>query len=186
MCHRNVSQCNHCKWVSQWEADGEVKKWQPILFLSLLVFLVGERVEELRSGHINFPSPRMSAYLRRVVIQCWMLNQIKYGMLFKLLSDPRTYTQIHTPTVVQVGGGGVDGTPPQCYVAVFKDDFTFSGKPLIFLTRWGIFYGWWCCWRPVTNNGRHLGHPLGFYQELEIRLKPREIVIFWALNENNS
>ena len=74
--------------------------------MSLLVFLVGERVEELRSGHINFPSPRMSAYLRRVVIQCWMLNQIKYGMLFKLLSDPRTYTQIHTPTVVQVGGGG--------------------------------------------------------------------------------
>ena len=31
----------------------------------------------------------------------------------------------------------------------------------------------------VTNNGRHLG----FYQELEIRLKPREIVIFCALHE---
>ena len=78
----------------------------------------------------------MSAYLRRVLIQCWVLNQIKYGMLFKLLSDPRTYTQIHTPTVVRVwGGGGVDGTPPQCYVAVFQDDFTFSGKPLILLTR---------------------------------------------------
>ena len=30
-------------------------------------------------------------------------------------------------------------------------DFTFSGKPLIFLTRWGIFYGWWRCWRPVTS-----------------------------------
>ena len=30
----------------------------------------------------------------------------------------------------------------------------------------------------VTNNGPHLGHHLGFYQELEIRLKPREIVIF--------
>ena len=33
-------------------------------------------------------------------------------------------------------------------------------------------------WRPVTNNSRHLGWPLGFYQELEIRLKPQEIVIF--------
>ena len=32
----------------------------------------------------------------------------------------------------------------------------------------------------VTNNGRHLGRHLGFYQELEIRLKPREIVIFCA------
>ena len=29
----------------------------------------------------------------------------------------------------------------------------------------------------VTNNGRHLG----FYQELEIRLKPREIVILMWL-----
>ena len=77
----------------------------------------------------------MSAYLRRVLIQCWVLNQIKYGILFKLLSDPRTYTQIQTPTVVHGGWGRVDGTPPQRYVAVFQDDFTFSGKTLILLTR---------------------------------------------------
>ena len=32
------------------------------------------------------------------------------------------------------------------------------------------------------NNGRHLG----FYQELEIRLKPREMVIFCEVNENNT
>ena len=31
----------------------------------------------------------------------------------------------------------------------------------------------------VTNNGRHLG----FYQELEIRLELREMVIFLALHE---
>ena len=31
----------------------------------------------------------------------------------------------------------------------------------------------------VTNNGRHLG----FYQELEIRLKPREMVFFCSLHE---
>ena len=35
----------------------------------------------------------------------------------------------------------------------------------------------------VTNNGRHLGRHLEFYQELEIRLKPREMVIFGALLE---
>ena len=35
----------------------------------------------------------------------------------------------------------------------------------------------------VTNNDRHLGRPLGFYQELEIRLKPGEMVIFCALHE---
>ena len=31
----------------------------------------------------------------------------------------------------------------------------------------------------VTNNGRHLG----FYQELKIRLKPREMANFRALHE---
>ena len=31
----------------------------------------------------------------------------------------------------------------------------------------------------VTNNGRHLG----FYRELEIRLKPREMVFFLVLHE---
>ena len=46
-----------------------------------------------------------------------------------------------------------DGTPSRSfwYVAVFPNDFNFSGKPLIFLTRWGIFYGRWRCWRPVAS-----------------------------------
>jgi len=35
----------------------------------------------------------------------------------------------------------------------------------------------------ITNDGLHLGRHLGFYQELEIRLKPREIVIFCSLHE---
>ena len=94
------------------------------------------------------------------------------------------YFQIHTPTVVQGGGGGRGWNPSpefltSCIVTVFRNDFTFSRKPLLFLTRWGIFYGCWRCWRAVTNNGRHLG----FHQELEIRLKPREMVIFCALHE---
>jgi len=33
----------------------------------------------------------------------------------------------------------------------------------------------------VTNNGRHLDRPLGFYQKLEISLKRREKIIFCAL-----
>ena len=51
------------------------------------------------------------------------------------------------------GGGGGDGAPPErfWYVAVFWSDFAFSGKRLICSTRWGIFYGWWRCWRPVTS-----------------------------------
>ena len=35
----------------------------------------------------------------------------------------------------------------------------------------------------VTKNGRHLDRHLGFYQELEISLKPREKTIFCALYE---
>ena len=35
----------------------------------------------------------------------------------------------------------------------------------------------------VTNSGRHLDRRLGFYQELEIRLKLQEMVIFCALHE---
>ena len=52
-----------------------------------------------------------------------------------------------------VGRGWVDGTPPLSfwYVAVFRKDFTFSGKPLIFSKKWGDFHGSWRCWRPVTS-----------------------------------
>ena len=35
----------------------------------------------------------------------------------------------------------------------------------------------------VTNNARHFGHYLGFFQELEIRLKPGEKGIFCASHE---
>ena len=95
--------------------------------------------------------------------------------------NPWTYIHIHTATVVQ--GGVHDPTPPPpesfWYVAVFRNDFTFSGKPLIFSTIRGILYGWLARLgaSDVTNNGRHLG----FFQELETRLKRREKVIFWCL-----
>ena len=36
------------------------------------------------------------------------------------------------------------------HVAIFRNDFAFSGKPLILSTRWGILYGWWRWWRSVT------------------------------------
>ena len=107
----------------------------------------------------------------------------------RFLILPRTYKQIHTPTVEQGGRGRgrVDRTSPQSfwYVTIFRNNFDLSGKTLIFLTKWGIFYGWWRCGKAcdVTNNGRHLGCHLGFYQELEIRLKPIEMVIFFASHE---
>ena len=38
----------------------------------------------------------------------------------------------------------------------------------------------------VTRNGRHLGCYLEFHQELEIRLKPREMVMFLLYMKNNT
>ena len=117
------------------------------------------------------------------------------GNIFLLFSDstvlvinPRTYMQIHTPTVVQVGG--VDGPPPPPPPLEFLICCSVSKR---FYLRWKAFdilykmrYILWvvallgAC--DVTNNGRHLG----FYQELEIRLKPREMVISFALGRKNN
>ena len=97
--------------------------------------------------------------------------------------NPRMYTQIHTPTVVQGQGGR---------------EWNLSPEFLICCSITKRFYPWWkalnlpnkmryillvvtlleAC--DATKNGRHLGRHLGFYQELELRLKPREIVIFWC------
>ena len=75
-----------------------------------------------------------------------------------------------------IRGGGRSMEHP---LAVFQNDFTFSGEPFIFLYKmrhilWVVALLGAC---DVTNIGCHLG----FYQELEIRLKPREMVIFLCL-----
>ena len=41
--------------------------------------------------------------------------------------------------------------------------------PLIFSTRWGIFYGWWRCWGPVTSPT--MVAILDFIQEIRNRVK---------------
>ena len=83
----------------------------------------------------------------------WAISKI--CVFLHVYINPRTYTQIHTPTVVQgVGGGGWgwwNPSPEFLICCSILNNFTFSGKPLMFLTRWGIFYGWWRCWRPVTS-----------------------------------
>ena len=62
--------------------------------------------------------------------------------------------------------GRMDPPPPSLsfwYVAVFRNDFAFSGS-LILSTRWGILYGWWRCWRSVipTNKVASLAAILDF------------------------
>ena len=84
-------------------------------------------------------------------------------------------------TYIRGGGGSMDPPLSFWYFAVFKNDFTLSEEPLIFLYKmrhilWVVALLGAC---DVTNIGCHLG----FYQELEIRLKPREMVIFCAWDE---
>ena len=62
-----------------------------------------------------------------------------------------TLGRTRIPPLCHKGQGGMDPPLSFWYVAVFRNDFAFSGKPLVFCTRWGIFYGWWCCWRSVTS-----------------------------------
>ena len=70
-----------------------------------------------------------------------------------LHTQPNVHANSYPHRCTEGRGVGVDGTPPQSfwYFAVFLNDFGFIGKPLIFSTRWGIFYVWWCWWRPVTS-----------------------------------
>ena len=100
-------------------------------------------------------------------------------MVTKYQFNPWTYTQSHTPTVVQAGR--VDGTLPLSfrYVAVFRNDFTWEAFDLLNKMRYILWVVALLEVCDATNNGRHPG----FHQGLEIRLKPREMVIFCALHE---
>ena len=80
-------------------------------------------------------------------------------------------------------GGGVTGTPSPEFLICCSISKRFYLQWEAFNPLYKMRYILWvvalleAC--DVTNNGRHLG----FYQELEIRVKPREIVYFYALHE---
>ena len=113
-------------------------------------------VNNFASVRLFFPlfNASMSPFKEAIVRYEYFLLLTRRQIWKISLFNPRTYAQIHTPTVVQGGGGGGRGwNPPRSfwYVAVFWNDFTFGWKPLILLTRWGMFYGWWRFWRTVTS-----------------------------------
>ena len=128
---------------------------------------------------------------------------------FKEPLNPRTYTQNYTPHYdtrgdpLQIGGRGGIHPDPEIR-ASFSSENKGGPGPLgpspEFLICCGIWKRFCLHWKAfdllnnmryilwmvalleacdVTNNGRHLDRHLGFYQELEIRLKQREMVIAW-------
>ena len=82
---------------------------------------------------------------RLTTIFCW------FPVLLPDIFNPETYMQIYTPIVVQGGRGWWNPHWSFWYVVVCRNYFALSGKPLILSTRWGIFYGCWRYWRPVTS-----------------------------------
>ena len=75
------------------------------------------------------------------------------SFFYRIPLNHRTYIQSHPHRGTRGTGGGGSIEPPLgfWYVALFWNNFAFGGKPLIFSTRWGIFYGWWPRWRPLTS-----------------------------------
>ena len=96
---------------------------------------------------------------------------------------PRTYKQIHTPTVVQ----GVDGPPPPpplelllCCSISKRFYLQWNAFDLLYKMRYILWLVALLGACDVTNNGRNLSRHLGFYQEL-IRVRNREKWCFLCL-----
>ena len=84
--------------------------------------------------------------------------------------NPRTYTQIHTPTVVQ--GEWMDPSPPPpvelllCCSISKRFYLQWKAFDLLYKMRYILWLVALLGACDVTNNGRNLSRHLGFYQEL--------------------
>ena len=82
---------------------------------------------------------------------------------------------IHTPTMVQKGGGLIEPLPAVFDMLQYFEMILPLVESLNDLLNKMRYILWVVALMEacdVTNNGCHLGRYLGFYQELEIRLKP--------------
>ena len=98
--------------------------------------------------------------------------------------NPRTYTQIHTPTVVQGRRGWMEPLHGVFDMLQYFETSYLQWKVFDLLNKRKYILGVVALLEAcdVTNNGRHLG----FFQQLEIRLKPQERVIFFVLYIKNN
>ena len=82
-----------------------------------------------------------------------------------------------------MGGGGME--PPLWFLifcSILKRFYQWKAFDLLYKRRYILWVVALLGACDVTNNGRHLG----FYQGLEIKLKPREMVIFFVLELKNN
>ena len=72
----------------------------------------------------------------------------------KCTFNPRTYSRIHTPTVVLKAGWWWNPSLEFLICCSISKRFCLQWKTFDLLNkmmRWGTFYGWWRYWRPVTS-----------------------------------
>ena len=135
-------------------------------------------------GTVKFPQQRPSTLVTFGISNLWgqLLSGCRYVLLrgryfrrpkpIKQSWRQRNITHVHANSYPRRGtrgggrrgGGNVDGNPPQSFSHLVSKRFYLQWKASDLLNK--MRYG----------NCRHLG----FYQELEIWLKPREMVILCA------
>ena len=101
-----------------------------------------------QSWHFPATPHFRNSYLSFLFWTCCGIMEAKSFLNYYYLTPGRTGKFIPPQRHKARGGGGGrwwwNPSLEFWYVA-------FSGKPLIFSTRWGIFSGWWRYWRPVTS-----------------------------------
>ena len=106
------------------------------------------------------------------IIKIWILGLCHMHSVLDRLSTTHFRKMVYYP-YRGTGGGRGGWTPPrvfnmlQCFETILSsvESLWSSLQDEVYVALLGI------C--DVANNGRHLGHHLGFYQEWKIRLKPR-------------
>ena len=92
---------------------------------------------------LQFASKVRESWLEKIVTTLKADSNSFFNFFFIVFTLGRTRKFIPPPWYKGAEGGGGNWwnpSPEFWYVAVFQNDFTFSGKPLIFSKRWGIFY----------------------------------------------
>ena len=151
---------------------------------------LGNSFTRVLSKFYQFPEP----FLDRREVK--LLSYFISTAFDYLLTLERTHKVIlppwynHTPPWYKGGGrgggvGGVDRTPPIYfwYVKVYQyfENVLLSSERLWSSRQDKLYFtGSGAAWYLWRHQGRLLGRHLGFCQELETRLKQRELVIFCA------
>ena len=126
----------------------------------------------MQNSKYKWTFKRWIFYLNQKTIWGYMYNcrdiffpsQLGFEFFYTLVINPRTYTQSHTPTVVQGGRGRWGNPSPQFLICCsISKRFFLQWKAFDLLCK-GKYISWVVALLEVydvTTHGRHLGRHLG-------------------------